>query len=285
MSASTDASGGRVALFGATGFIGPHLVRRLTRLGADVTVLARATSDTSAIEPSGATVIRGDVTDATAVRRTIEGADIVYYAAVARDRRARCNYQVNVVGLELAVRSAIDARVGRFVHCGSAGVLGYQSNRPVPETDRATPDTDYRRTKLMAEDLVHRHHDRIPIVTARLSSVYGPGSRKLLGLTRDVLSGRVTAFGPGTGLCHVTHVDDIVDGLLLCAMHPAAPGATYHIAAEPIPTLRGIYDAIAAALGSASDGERSQARPLPHRLRGYSRGWADRSASSRSVCR
>jgi nucleoside-diphosphate-sugar epimerase len=96
---------------------------------------------------------------------------------------------------------------------------------------------------------VHRYDDRIPIVTARLSSVYGPGSRKLLGVTRDVLSGRVTAFGPGRRFCHFTHIDDIVDGLLLCAVHPAAPGATYHIAAEPIPTLRGIYDAIAAALG------------------------------------
>ena len=249
---ATDAMSGRVALFGATGFIGPHLVRRLRRQGADVTVLARATSDTSGIELLGATIIRGDVTDAAAVRRTIEGADIVYYAAVARGREASkfaCNHRVNVVGLELAIRTAIDLRVRRFVHCGTAGVLGYQSNRPVPENDHPTPDTHYRRTKLMAEHVVHRYRDRIPIVTARLSSVYGPGSRKLVGLARDVLSGRVTAFGPGGRFCHFTHVDDIVDGLLLCAVHPAASGRTYHIAAEPIPTLRGIYDAIAAALG------------------------------------
>lgn len=249
---AADALCGRVALFGATGFIGPHLVRRLRSQGADVTVLARVTSDTSSIEQLGATIIRGDVTDAMAVRRTIEGADIVYYAAVARGREASMfpyNYQVNVVGLELAIRSAIDARVQRLVHCGTAGVLGYQSNRPVPENDRPTPDTHYRRTKLMAEHVVHRYRDRIPIVTARLSSVYGPGSRTLLGLARDVLSGRVTAFGPGERFCHFTHVDDIVDGLLLCAVHPAAPGVTYHLAAEPIPTLRGIYDAIAAALG------------------------------------
>src|SRR5258705_4699076 len=99
----------------------------------------------------------------------------------------------------------------------------------------------------MAEYLVHGYHDHIPIVTARLSSVYGPGSRKLLGLTRDVLSGRVTAFGPGGGFCHFTHVDDIGDGVVLCAVHPAAPGATYHIAAEPTATLRRIYDAIGAA--------------------------------------
>jgi nucleoside-diphosphate-sugar epimerase len=217
-----------------------------------VAVLARPTSDTSAIEPLGATIIRGDITDAAAVRHTIEGADVVYYAAVARGREASmfaCNHQVNVVGLELAIRTAIDARVQRFVHCGSAGVIGYQSNRPMPENDRPTPDTDYRRTKLMAEHVVHRYRDRIPIVTARLSSVYGPGSRKLLGPARDVLSGRVTAFGRGGRFCHLTHVDDIVDGLLLCGVHPAAPGVTYHIAAEPIPTLRGIYDAIAAALG------------------------------------
>jgi nucleoside-diphosphate-sugar epimerase len=246
---ATDAVSGRVALFGATGFIGPHLVRRLRLQDAEVAVLARPTSDTRAIESLGATTIRGDVTDAAAVRRAIEGADVVYYAAVARGREVSCNYQVNVVGLEIAIRAAIDARVRRFVHCGSAGVVGYQSNRPVLENDRPTPDTDYRRTKLMAEYLVHRYDDRIPIVTARLSSVYGPGSRKLLGVTRDVLSGRVTAFGPGRRFCHFTHIDDIVDGLLLCAVHPAAPGATYHIAAEPIPTLRGIYDAIAAALG------------------------------------
>lgn len=249
MSGPADAVSGRVALFGATGFIGPHLVRRLRLQDAEVVVLARPTSDTRAIESLGATIIRGDVTDAAAVRRTIEGADVVCYAAVARGREVSCNYQVNVVGLELAIRAAIDARVQRFVHCGSAGVVGYQSNRPVPENDRPTPDTDYRRTKLMAEHVVHRYHDRIPIVTARLSSVYGPGSRKLVGLARDVLSGRVTAFGPGERFCHFTHVDDIVDGLLLCAVHVAAAGRTYHIAAEPIPTLRGIYEAIAAALG------------------------------------
>jgi nucleoside-diphosphate-sugar epimerase len=249
---AAGALGGRVALFGATGFIGPYLVRRLRRQGADVAVLARPTSDTSDIEPLGVTIIRGDITDAAAVRRAIEGADVVYYAARARGRAAStfaCHHEVNVVGLELAVRTAIDARVQRFVHCGTAGVLGYQSNRPMPETDRPTPDTHYRRTKLMAEHVVHRYRDRIPIVTARLSSVYGPGSRTLLDVTRDVSSGRVTAFGRGGGFCHFTHVDDIVNGLLLCATHPAAPGATYHVAAEPIPTLRGIYEAIAAALG------------------------------------
>ena len=84
---ATDAVSGRVALFGATGFIGPHLVRRLRLQDAEVAVLARPASDTRAIESLGATTIRGDVTDAAAVRRAIEGADVVYYAAVARARR------------------------------------------------------------------------------------------------------------------------------------------------------------------------------------------------------
>ena len=56
-------------------------------------------------------------------------------------------------------------------------------------------------------------------------------------------------FGSGETLWQGIYIDDLIDGILLCAEHPAAPGQTYILAEERYFTLNHVVAAIANAVG------------------------------------
>ncbi|HEX5727684.1 MAG TPA: NAD-dependent epimerase/dehydratase family protein, partial [Longimicrobiaceae bacterium] len=68
---------------GATGFVGGHLAERLAAAGWTVRALARATSDTRALERLGAEVVRGGLDEVDALAAAAAGADTVFHLAAA----------------------------------------------------------------------------------------------------------------------------------------------------------------------------------------------------------
>jgi nucleoside-diphosphate-sugar epimerase len=91
---------------------------------------------------------------------------------------------------------------------------------------------DYHGTKAAAEELVRSWPGGPEAVIVRPTITYGPGDRdgmltRLIGL---VASGRFVRIGRGTNHFHLTHIDDLVRGLLLAGTHPAAPGETFILA-------------------------------------------------------
>ena len=74
----------RIAVTGASGFIGLHLVDRLLADGHTVVALSRPESRSTALEERGAQVIRGDVTDPAAVECTVADCRVVFHLARAK---------------------------------------------------------------------------------------------------------------------------------------------------------------------------------------------------------
>src|SRR4249919_1423825 len=77
----------RTLVTGGAGFVGSHLVRRLTEAGVDVVVLdsveAQVHGDRQPELPDGVELVRGDVGDPAAVDRAIAGVDRVVHLAAA----------------------------------------------------------------------------------------------------------------------------------------------------------------------------------------------------------
>jgi dihydroflavonol-4-reductase len=245
--------GERVFVTGATGFVGEHLVRSLIERGDTVTALARPTSDTPALERMGAAVVRGDVADYEAVRRAAAGARVVFSCATPTDRGGRSpeeHRRVDVIGVENVLRAAVEARARHVVHCSTTQVHGRLRQVPIDEDAPKRPYTPYTRAKLDGERAIERHlaQGLVPVTVARLGSVYGPGSMRWVGLCREILAQRLVLVGSCSQPYSMSYVDDVVEGLLLCARVSTAERFLF-IGGECNTTLRDFLEAVAAALG------------------------------------
>jgi nucleoside-diphosphate-sugar epimerase len=218
-----------VLVTGATGFIGSQLVPRLLTRGDNVRVLVRTGTDASGLG-AGVEVVRGDLADAPAVERAVEGCQVVYHLAKAPGGSSKkALEQVNVIGTTHVARAASRASIDRLVHCSSTAVYGHQPNKGLPLSEDAAirPDSPYARSKALAEQAVWSYAERLPVVVARITSVLGPRARGWLSLFRSVRSGRFRLIGGGNGYHHPADVSDVVEGLVLCADSQLAQGRTY----------------------------------------------------------
>jgi NADH dehydrogenase len=111
----------KVAVVGATGFVGSHLVPHLVVCGHEVIAISRDGRRRAewgdAVEPRAADVVDGDLDAALA------GAEgIVHLAAIPRESRGRTFANVNVLGTRRVVEAAQRIGAGRFVHLSVLGV-------------------------------------------------------------------------------------------------------------------------------------------------------------------
>lgn len=255
-----------ILVTGATGFVGRRLAERLVADGAAVSALVRATSDTRALAALNVELVVGDLASRESVERAVRKDQIVFNCAAgtARSARKRQAYDAaNVAGLEHLMQACRAAGAGRIVHCSTTGVHGPLRRTPIDEDAPLRPNSLYRRTKLAGEGIVMRYAGRgVDATIARLTTLYGPGSMQWLPLCRDIHQGRALLVGKGDQPFHISHVDDVVDGLLKCATTPAATGRTYFIGSDTIPTLAGWFETLADALGAPFNPRRIPATPV-----------------------
>ena len=93
----------KVLVTGATGLVGRHLSQSLIEHGFRVSALVRPSSNTAFLEKLGLEIVRGDITDAIAVERAVQGCQQVYHLAAkmsAPKTSKRLYYSINVEGTE-----------------------------------------------------------------------------------------------------------------------------------------------------------------------------------------
>jgi nucleoside-diphosphate-sugar epimerase len=258
---SVAPASGRVLVTGATGFTGGHLARSLAGGGAAVRALVRDRGRAAA-SLSGIELVEGDLTDAAALGRAVEGVDVVYHIA-ALYRAAGLDdavYRaVNATAVRLLIEQAAAAGVRRVVHCSTVGVHGDIEHPPANEDAPLAPGDVYQDTKLEGERLAREAAARtgVEVVIARPTGIYGPGDRRLLKLFRGVARRRFVVLGRGDIWYHLTYIDDLVEGFRLCGTVPAAAGRTYILSGPEVTTLNELVAITADVAGTT---------PLPVRL-------------------
>jgi dihydroflavonol-4-reductase len=229
--------GQRVCVTGGTGFLGYHLVCRLLKLGADVTVLALAPRADHPLLLRPVKTVFGDVRDPETVRRAITGCGVVFHTAglVATWGPAlRQMHSVHVTGTEEVLRAAGAARV---VHTSSIVAVGAPWGRePVTEDSPFRLDrlrVDYVRAKRAAEQVALEAAARgRHVVVTNPGYLVGPGDYEPSVLGRFCTrfwKGRVP-FALAGGL-NLVDVRDVADGHLLAAEH-GRPGRRYILGGE-----------------------------------------------------
>jgi nucleoside-diphosphate-sugar epimerase len=250
-----DLSQQTILITGASGYIGSRLAARLVAQGASVRALVRNPARAEELAASGVEVVRGDVTDPASLAAALAGCTLVYHAAAwVGERGSReAVWAVNVDGTRAMVQAAQAAGVRRFVHLSSCSVYGSPQN--VFEIDESYPvqmrGNLYADSKAAAEEAVWAASQAgLPVVVARPSQVYGLGSPQFtLRPVAAIQAGKLRLIDGGKHLCKPVYIDNLVDGLLLCATHDAAPGEAWNLTdGAPVP-WRDFFGAYAAMVG------------------------------------
>jgi len=270
---------------GAGGWLGNNLVRALAPARERVRCLVHDADDAPLLEivgPSIETVV-GDVRDPAVLDRLFDGvgpASVFHSAAVIHPQReTRELFDVNVGGTQLVLDRARRAGVTRFVHVSSNSPFGAN---PTP-SDRFTEDSPfnpylgYGKSKLEAEELVRRSHERgdVPAVIVRAPWFYGPFQPpRQTQFFAAIRRGRFPLVGDGTQRRSMAYTGNLVDGLLRAevANIPNAGRAYWVADAEPY-ELSEILDGVRTAL--EAEGFTVSQRQL--RIPAFAAEWAERA--------
>lgn len=227
---------------GGSGFIGGRLIERLRRDGHQVRALARSDDAAEKISSRGGEPVRGDLSDAGAMQAGAEGCAVAFHAAATLgDWGTREEFERgNVEGTRKALAACSQAGVSRFVHVGTeAALMAGQPLVHVDETAPLRPDSPalYSATKAEAEQLVVAANvdGTFETVVVRPRFVWGRGDTTLLPeMTEMVRAGRFAWIGGGRNLTDTTHVENVVEGLVLGAARGKAGNAYFVTDGEPV---------------------------------------------------
>jgi nucleoside-diphosphate-sugar epimerase/predicted dehydrogenase len=243
----------RVAVTGATGFIGSHVVDRLLREDAtSVVALVHTLGKQARLSHADRTrldVVRADLLgDPTALMKAFSGCDVVVHAAYGNTGESVLRWAVTVDGTAAVLAAADKAAIRRLVHVSSLSVYDatavtmIDEDSPLLETDPR--DLSYGPQKLAAERLVFNStDDRMEVVCVQPTVVYGPWGplwtvRPLRRLTEDN-----TALPSGaSGCCDVVHVHDVADAIAFLTSAPGASGRRFLVSGPRSTTWGQFYD-------------------------------------------
>jgi len=261
--------GMRYLVTGGAGFIGSHLVERLVREGAEVTVLDDlSTGRREYLRDVRDRIrfIRGNVARLEACRRAMQGVDyVLHQAAVTSVPRSTRNpivaHQVNVTGTLNVLLAAQEAKVRRVVYAASTAAYGDAAVLPNHEALLPRPMSPYAASKLAGEAYCHafwRTHG-LETVALRYFNVFGPrqslesqyGAVIPLFINAALRGTPPVILGDGEQTRDFTYVTNVVDANLLACRAPAeqAVGGVFNIGCGTATSIRDLWRQIAALVG------------------------------------
>jgi UDP-glucose 4-epimerase len=261
-----------MALFlvtGGCGFIGSHLSAALIARGDRVRVLDDLSTGSEANLAPGATLLRGDIADAEAVRAAMAGVDAcLHLAAIASVERGvqdwlgahRANLTGTITLFDAARRAGRGGAAIPVVYASSAAVYGDAATLPITEDAPTRPISAYGADKLGCEQhaLVGGATHGLATFGLRFFNVFGarqdprsPYSGVISIFCDRIAAGQpVTVFGDGGQTRDFVHVSDVVAALLaaLPAASPRAPVA--NVCSGRATSVLALAAAIATACGT-----------------------------------
>jgi UDP-glucose 4-epimerase len=252
--------GKKVLITGGLGFIGSNLARTLVPLGADVLLVDSLLPDyggnlfnLDGIE-SEVQVNIADVRDTNGMQYLVGGQDFLFNLAgqvshiesmtdPMTDLEINCRSQLAI--LEVCRKVNPDVRI---VYASTRQIYGRAVRLPADEDHPIRP-TDVNGINKVSGEMYHRIYGEVhglSTASLRLTNTYGP--RQLMKHNRQgfagwfvrqvVLGEEIRIFGDGEQKRDFNYVDDVVEALLIAAVHPAARGQTFNLGAQPPASLR-----------------------------------------------
>ncbi len=274
-----------VAVTGADGFIGSHLVEALLSRGFRVRALAQYNSfnnwgwleDVVRNRPEGDAaleIVTGDVRDANFCREFVKGCGTVFHLAaliaipfsyVAPDSYV----DTNVKGTLNMCQAARDVGIDRLVVTSTSEVYGTAQYVPIPETHPRQPQSPYSATKIGADAIALSFYNafELPVVIARPFNTYGPrqSARAIIPtIISQIASGMTTIkVGDLSPTRDFNFVEDTCRGFIALGDAPDVEGREINIATGTEISMADTLATIAHVMGREVNFEVDPARLRP----------------------
>jgi UDP-glucose 4-epimerase len=254
---------------GGAGFIGSHLVEALTRRGRRVRVFDNFSTglrgNLAHLDPVPE-IVEGDVGEAAAVERAVQGVDVVFHlAALASVQRSveapEDTHRVCASGTLHVLDAARRAGVRRVVYAASSSAYGIPAGEVQTEDDPLQPLSPYAAAKLAGELYAQSFTASFGLETVRLRffNIFGPRQRAdspysgVIALFAAALNaGKTpTIFGDGLQSRDFTFVTDVAEALIRAADTPGISGRVYNIGTGRGTNLLELIGALNRQLGTA----------------------------------
>jgi nucleoside-diphosphate-sugar epimerase len=215
----------RIAITGATGFLGRYLVRGLAEAGYHLRCWYRPSSDRSGLEEVAGVLEwqEGALGDPAAAAALVRGVDAVVHAALQWEGRGGFRgsgdssllafLEANLLGSVRLFQAARDAGVGRFIFISTCAVHEViLPDRPLDETHPLWPTSHYGAHKAAIEKLVHSFGlgQGWPICALRPTGIYGlahpPQRSRWFDLVEQVIRGEPIRSARGGKEVHAADV-------------------------------------------------------------------------------
>ncbi|GEP50382.1 NAD dependent epimerase/dehydratase [Flavobacterium noncentrifugens] len=220
----------KIAITGATGFIGRLLVEKHLALGDDVHILTRRPKSGLGFGEK-VNFHFGDLSDVEALRSLVENTDVLYHCA-AEIREESLMKAVNVTGTENLIKQA-SGNVKHWVQLSSVGVYGPIFSGTVTENQPYNPVNEYEITKLESDLRVidASNSGAFTYTIVRPSNVIGSSMRNasLFALMHSIEKGIYFYIGQKGASANYVAVENVIEALYLSGMHPKAKNHIFNI--------------------------------------------------------
>ena len=279
-----------ILVTGGAGFIGSHLVEKLLELGHGVRVLDNFSTgrlENLSAFAADVEIIEADIRDQAAVRRAVDGAEVVFHeAALASVPRSVddpvTSNEVNVTGTLNVLVASRDAGVRRVVYASSSSVYGDTPTLPKREDMFPSPESPYAIGTLAGENYcgvfsslyvmvkyVKLREMDLECVALRYFNVFGPRQDPQsqyaavvpLFLTALEKGERPVIYGDGEQSRDFTYVANVVDANVLALGCKDACGQVFNIACGRTTTVNELLTELQRVAGTSIEALYADSRP------------------------
>jgi nucleoside-diphosphate-sugar epimerase len=232
---------------GGAGFLGINLVRHLLARGHQV-----VSYDMSAFDYPEKDRVRcetGDIRDFDALKKAMEGAQIVVHTAAALPLYSPEDiHTTDVDGTRNVLQASLDLGVERMIMISSTAVYGVPDHHPLYETDEMIGVGPYGKAKIEAEQVCQEFRAKgmcVPII--RPKSFIGPERLGVFALFYDWAKDGCgfPMIGSGNNRYQLLDVEDLCDAIYLCAtLDRDVVNDVFNIGAKEFTTMKEDYQAV-----------------------------------------
>ena len=208
-----------VLVTGGAGFVGTNLIKRLLKDGHNVVSIDNYSTGKEENHQEGCQYVKADIRDIVSYDTFMENPDVVYHLAALP--RIQPSFEYPALTLEVAILGTLNLlewvkeKKCRMIFAGSSSVHSGKLKNP------------YTLSKNIADDLcmLYKKHFGVDVSICRFYNVYGPHQLTegdyctVVGIFEKQYENgeELTITGDGEQRRDFTHIDDIVDGMILTA--------------------------------------------------------------------